>query len=911
MAFKKIFFLLTFLEFCSIYNARNTDNLAPKMHDIHSFEMIQDKSANVGPSRRRRDLTELLDRRKKITKRDADDGTCQKQEDKVRQTLSDQSVMKEFIRNSTFANETKYSMALSWVDENKGKILVVTTEENQSFFGTYAKPSTVYLSQDDGKSFKNISERVDNAFIRKTNGVQKHPLDSNTLYLVAYKTPGTTSLLYITNNGADTFHKYDLPFMLSKEIVFHPKNKEFMLAHADNTKGLYLSRSGGETWNKIHDFVIDFKWGVGENDGEGTIYLTTDPGKQQMVPGNIFSHFFESNDNELRKSVDYGDHWETIKEHVYTFGLQGKFLYSSRRVKDDNQARIMEVSTDSGKTWNEAQLPTIDQDRFYSILDMSEDLIFMHVDNPGDTGHGTLYTSDATGIIFSQSLEKHLYPNYRDITDFYKVNSMRGVYLASQMSDDQSIRTMITFNRGAEWNPVRRPQGAACHDESKPCYLQIHNQYSIYRGVLAQSPLSISNAVGIIIVHGHVADSLQTTDPDVFVSSDGGYNWYKSLDGPHHYQIADHGGLIVAVPSKTKTPKVVKFSTDEGRCWHEYEFTKENIVFTGLLTEPGNKAMSVGIWGFGELDRKWRVHVVDFTKVIKDSCGDNDYEEWVAHSEMHHEQDSKFHGCLLGKKEVFKRLKKDSMCKNGYTHEVNKQESTCECTYDDYECDFAYIRKDDKCVKDPNFKPGESKVCVAGHEEKIVTSGYRKIPGDVCVGGTQPAKDKEIDLNELCNEGDKTVIIKEELPMPHSGPEGPESVGRGGGTVAAVVIIVIVLLIVIFLVIHFGRKYNFFKRRTPSYRYSMLNQSQEEYDYDNELENALANTTSSVWNDSDDDILGGGGASGKSRRNYDSVNKPGRDSSSKVPKPAFKPGPTSKDQKVKSYHDDSDDDLLE
>ena len=95
----------------------------------------------------------------------------------------------------------------------------------------------------------------------------------------------------------------------------------------------------------------------------------------------------------------------------------------------------------------------------------------------------------------------------------------------------------------------------------------------------------------------------------------------QSLDGPHHYQIADHGGLLVAVPANTSTPNVVKFSTDEGRCWHTYKFTDVKLIFTGLLTEPGNKAMTVGIWGYGAEDRKWRVYVIDFKEVINRQCG--------------------------------------------------------------------------------------------------------------------------------------------------------------------------------------------------------------------------------------------------------------------------------------------------
>lgn len=51
-----------------------------------------------------------------------------------------------------------------------------------------------------------------------------------------------------------------------------------------------------------------------------------------------------------------------------------------------------------------------------------------------------------------------------------------------------------------------------------------------------------------LFLTGSVGDSLSSSqNPDVFVSSDGGYNWRGTLRGPHHYTILDSGGLIVAV----------------------------------------------------------------------------------------------------------------------------------------------------------------------------------------------------------------------------------------------------------------------------------------------------------------------------------------------------------------------------
>ena len=84
-----------------------------------------------------------------------------------------------------------------------------------------------------------------------------------------------------------------------------------------------------------------------------------------------------------------------------------------------------------------------------------------------DTGHGTLYTSGSEGIVYSESLRRHLYPNFGQIHDFYKVKSMRGVYITSQMSDDDSIHTMISYNRGASWQKIPKPDNAVCKDATK------------------------------------------------------------------------------------------------------------------------------------------------------------------------------------------------------------------------------------------------------------------------------------------------------------------------------------------------------------------------------------------------------------------------------------------------------------
>lgn len=53
---------------------------------------------------------------------------------------------------------------------------------------------------------------------------------------------------------------------------------------------------------------------------------------------------------------------------------------------------------------------------------------------------------------------------------------------------------------------------------------------------------------------GSVGDAFSVLRPDVYASDDGGYTWFKALDGPHHYVIMDSGGLLVAVEDKSYLP---------------------------------------------------------------------------------------------------------------------------------------------------------------------------------------------------------------------------------------------------------------------------------------------------------------------------------------------------------------------
>uniref|UniRef100_A0A3Q0R2Z7 Si:dkey-159a18.1 n=1 Tax=Amphilophus citrinellus TaxID=61819 RepID=A0A3Q0R2Z7_AMPCI len=340
-----------------------------------------------------------------------------------------------------------------------------------------------------------------------------------------------------------------------------------------------------------------------------------------------------------------------------------------------------------------------------------------------------MYTSDDRGILFSKSLERHLFDGQRK-SDFTNITSLRGVYLTNKLDMDGRIRSVISFNRGGSWRLLNKPEN---------CNLHIHGEHSRINRIVPMLALSEPTAVGLVIAHGTVGDSLSSSQhPDVFVSSDGGYNWRGTLRGPHHYSILDSGGLIVAVEAHPEGQVKTIFSTDEGRCWKLYNFTEQPFFFADLASEPGTNAMTVSVWGFRpEEDGQpmWVAVTIDFQSLITRE-NDNDYEEWLAHSTEG--GDSERNGCVLGLKETYRRLKKQSVCQNGRSFEVKKQQSPCLCTRGDFS-DYGYYRhvNTSECVRQPNAANKTLEVCLNGEEDELLTA-YRKVPSDRCEGGFKP-----------------------------------------------------------------------------------------------------------------------------------------------------------------------------
>jgi hypothetical protein len=127
--------------------------------------------------------------------------------------------------------------------------------------------------------------------------------------------------------------------------------------------------------------------------------------------------------------------------------------------------------------------------------------------------------------------------------------------------------------------------------------------------------------------------------------------------------------------------------------------------------------------------------------VDKAGADDSDFELWSPHDDGRHGSNNK---CFLGQQVTYIRRKQDSECFNGEDFERQTMRVPCTCTEADYECDMNYVRnKGGKCepVPDP-LNRHEQKHLTEKEEDcalegfYTVTQGYRRIPGDVCYGGS-------------------------------------------------------------------------------------------------------------------------------------------------------------------------------
>lgn len=252
--------------------------------------------------------------------------------------------------------------------------------------------------------------------------------------------------------------------------------------------------------------------------------------------------------------------------------------------------------------------------------------------------------------------------------------------------------------------------------------------------------MSSKLAPGIVMASGVVGTTLKGY-PGVFLSRDGGMSWKQILKSYHFFNFGDHGGVLVAVKYfKTKgETRNILFSTDEGETWKNQSFHTNDLKIYGLMTEPNSNQTIFTLFGSEQREHRWLIVKVDLINAFSRNCTKDDYKFWAPSSKS----GESLKPCILGTQQAFQRRIHETNCYNGINYDRPVRTEVCVCTQWDFECDFGFSRQSSKsksnCIFNksmgPLVKPFEIPEDCKPGEYYNRTRGYRRIEGDVCIGG--------------------------------------------------------------------------------------------------------------------------------------------------------------------------------
>ncbi|TPX69836.1 hypothetical protein SpCBS45565_g02188 [Spizellomyces sp. 'palustris'] len=468
-------------------------------------------------------------------------------------------------------------------------------------------------------------------------------------------------------------------------------------------------------------------------------------------------------------------------------GIVERFLVIAVKMPNTGAAELF-VSTD-GNVFSRARFPlgTNVQQEAYTVLESSTtslaiDMLAGKSSSNRPSLYGTLYFSNTDGTHFVKSLE-HTNRARGGRVDFERIQAsiIQGIQLAnvvvnwedierSGIEEEKQLATKLSFDNGGRWDLLRPPavdaekkQWSCTPATSGPvkqdCALHFH---SVTHPHNVGRIFSTSGAPGILVGVGTVGPYLQSYEKsDTFLSTDAGRTWIAAAKGPHKYEILDSGAIIVLVPDKDTTDHVI-YSSDHGKSWQSVPLELgESKKWKPLMTILDNDSTSQRMLLFAQDKEEKNKYMVqlDFGDALKRRCDNVDHPEKSKDFELWRPGDNVGgQTCLLGKSVAFYRRKADANCYVKKTFQpLPTQEEICECAAHDYECDVDFIRDDSrpdeficKPVGDIKDQPLD---CKPG-DKYNGSSGYRKIPGDVCKNDKYP-----LTKEKTCQKVDRPIGV--------------------------------------------------------------------------------------------------------------------------------------------------------
>jgi hypothetical protein len=539
--------------------------------------------------------------------------------------------------------------------------------------------------------------------------------------------------------------------------------------------------------------VAAFAWGPMELGQQDTIYFSQYSSQVGDQP-SVFR--WDSNLNLMSASIaDKYQNAKNLLSRGNRFLISNGYIFVVQASKQGNGEQIdLMISTDGAKTFHKAMIPTTLDHQGYAIIDTSEDAVVLFVNHEQEAGNrqtGNVYISDKEATRFTLALE-NVATATGGIAEFDLVQSLDGVYMSNvvwkgddvkdaDMQEEEdatssqaerskrmprkgkteaAVRTTISWDKGGEWHFLKPPlvdskgKNFACAGQPE-CNLHLHGNPDFK---LFPPYYSVPTATGLVIGVGNVGTSLRSEGDEVntYLSRDGGVSWQETMVGPYIYEFGDHGGLVVMASTAVQT-QILKFSWNEGGSWYEIDLSSSPLDVDNIVTSPNFTSTRFVL--YGTRGTAGVIIDLDFSTLGQPTCtgvwgagsSASDYEVWMP-------SDGRNTGrnCLLGREVTYTRRRPTSECFNGEQYERKVVKNPCDCSEEDYECEFGFRRKVDSKICEHMGQFMEGTTC--GSNGFVVLDSHRKVPGNGCQSGWSPTQ-TPVPCNSPSHTGRTMLIV--------------------------------------------------------------------------------------------------------------------------------------------------------
>ncbi|KAI1154791.1 hypothetical protein F4825DRAFT_146362 [Nemania diffusa] len=637
----------------------------------------------------------------------------------------------------------KHYLERSELSSNDDETIIARPEK------IFDKPGEIFITHDHGKTWSTPKE---------LDGKDIYAIITHTYVkdMAFFLTTGVK--VYYTTDRGKSFDSFEAPVPLDRQsraspLSFHPDQPEWLIWHGLKCTGdkcypeASLSTDRGDGWHTIKRYVdrCEFTGSSAYNFRK----------KSQILCSARAHESSDADDNPLQLLYmdDFSSYEFTVAlEHITRFAPMAEFIVVA--TENTTEGTLSALASLDGETYAHAHFPVnfqVPRQNAYTVLDSSTHAVnlFVATETEKSRRYGSILKSNSNGTSYVLSISG-VNANDEWYADFEKMLGLEGVMLvntvANQDSDSEpkNLQTRISHNDGAQWSflppPTKDVEGKtySCSSREGDAFCALH-LHGFTERVDHRKAYSSESAIGLMFGIGNVGPILgNAKDADTFMTQDAGLSWKEVKKGSWTWSFGDQGSIVVLAQSNTKT-KSVSYSLDRGETWQDKEFHDSEVTITDITTLRSGSSRNFLLWG--HKGKELFTINLDFSGLSDRPCihdkkdpEKSDYELWSP------EHPLQPHGCLFGHRNRYLRKKKDRACYNEQKLQLVYDFETCECTRQDYECDYNYeLDNHNYCSLVDGLRPKDpEQVCRDNPEtiEYYEPTGLRRIPLTTCKGGT-------------------------------------------------------------------------------------------------------------------------------------------------------------------------------